>query len=276
MGTFHENDLISLYLSELKEIENIKSERQAIQLYIHPVLGKVLVINDEIQHIENYQCIYHEMLVHLPISFIPYPQQALIIGGGSLFSAYELLKYTSITKVVLCDYDPAVISLMEKNYPHVEKVLTDKRFHYINSDAKKYLEVETNQYDIIINDCFNIIKEVSPSGKPLADLLFEKLTHNGICSDIIYRHIFDQETTCATLEKMKAYSNVCFSLVTVPEYPGILHLEVLWGKNDKLKQTARNACNLEQFQSHMFQYYNPTMLPYYLYLPKYLDAVFNK
>ena len=274
--TFHENDLVSLYLADLIEIENVTSDRQSIKLYIHPTLGKILIINGEIQHIENYQCLYHEMLVHLPISFLPCPRQALIIGGGSLFAAYELLKYNSIAKVVLCDYDPAVISLMGKYYNHAAKVLDDQRFQYVNSDARQYLEAETNQYDIIINDCFNIIKEITPNGKSLADLLFEKLTNCGVCSDIIYRYIFDQDTTLATLKKMKTYSNVCFSLVTVPEYPGILHLEVLWGKNQNLMQTTKTTCNLEQYKSQMFQYYNPNMLTYYLYLPKYLDVLFKE
>jgi spermidine synthase len=276
MITFHENDLVSLYLSGLNELENIRTDRQAIQLYAHPTLGKVLVINGEIQHIENYQCLYHEMLTHFPMSFIQYPQHALIIGGGSLFAAYEILKYSSITKVVLCDYDPVVITLMEKHYTHVKKVLTDNRFHYINEDARQFLETSTHKYDLIVNDCFNIVKAVLPSGVPLADILFEKLTQDGVCSDIIYRYIFDQDTTTATIRKMRTYCNVCFSLVTVPEYPGVLHLEALWGKNRNLVQTAKTSCNPEQKQKRMFQYYNPDMLPYYLYLPEYIKALFKE
>jgi len=272
---FHENDLVSLYLSELYEVENIKNNKQSIQLYIHPTLGKVLIINGEIQHIENYQCIYHEMLVHLPVSFIPSPKRALIIGGGSLFAAYELLKYSSIIQLDLCDHDSYVISSMEKYYSHAKSVVSDNRFHYINEDARKYLGSSVCKYDIIVNDCFNVIKEVMPSGMLLSDLLLGMLTKDGVCADIIYRHIFDKETTISTLNKMTTYSNVCFSLVTVPEYPGILHIEVLWGNNSNLRQDAKQGYNHEQ-QKQTFQYYNPYMLPYYLYLPPYIKSFFKE
>ena len=59
---FHENDLISTYLSDLTIIEDVDG-KQSIQLYHHKQLGKILIINDEIQHIESYQAIYHELLV---------------------------------------------------------------------------------------------------------------------------------------------------------------------------------------------------------------------
>jgi len=273
---FHENELVSLHLSELQELESMQTDKQFIQLYLHPILGKILIIDGEIQHIENYQCIYHEMLVHLPMSFIPTPKNALILGGGSLFAAYEMLKYSTITKVDLCDYDPCVLSLMKKHYSHANSVLYDNRFNYININAKEFLETTASKYDLIVNDCFNIIKETTKSGVALSDLLFETLTENGVCSDIIYRHIFDKDTTIATLKKMKTYSNVCFALVTVPEYPGVLHLETLWGKNQYVNQNARANYNLEQSNMGMLQYYNPSILPYYLYLPQYIKSLFTE
>ena len=273
---FYENDLVSLYLSELIEIENLETDKQSVQLFSHPTLGKVLVINGEIQHVENYQCIYHEMLVHFPLSFLPTPKHALIIGGGSLFAAHEILKYNAVERVDLCDHDPCVINLMKKHYSHAENVLADSRFRYINVDAKQYVEKTIQKYDIVINDCFNIIKEVSHCGKPIADLLFEMLTNEGLCVDIVYRHIFDKDTTIATLRKMKTYSNVCFSLVTVPEYPGILHIEVLWGKNKNLSQNAKISLNEEQYRKQIFRYFNPDMLPYYLYIPPYVKSLFTE
>ena len=249
--------------------------KQSVQLYAHHDLGKILVIDGEVQHIENYQCIYHEMLVHLPVTFMKNPQRALIIGGGSLFAAFEILKYSSIVKVDLCDHDPYVIALMEKHYPHAKSVIKDTRFNYIEEDAIKYLELSDSKYDLIINDCFNVIKQSTSTGMQLSDLLLGMLRENGICSDIIYRHIFDRETIIPTIQKMKTYSNVCFSLVTVPEYPGVLHLEVLWGKNQNLRQDKKTGYNLEQKQKSIFQYYNPNMLHYYLYLPPYLKALLN-
>ncbi len=273
---FHENDTISLFLDDLLLLEKFNTERQEIGLYTHQQLGKVLIINGEIQHIENYQCLYHEMLVHLPVSFMSSPQIALIIGGGSLFAAYETLKYSSIKKLILCDYEPKLIEMLESYYPHVKKVLDDPRFQYINMEAKQYIMHTSQKYDLIINDCFNVIKETLQDGTMLIDKLYDLLRDNGICSDIIYRYIFAEDTMKETLRKMGEFDNKCFFLVTVPEYPGVLHIEMLWGKNSYLTQYAKKSINLEQKESITFQYFNPNMLPHYLYLPKYICNLFTK
>ncbi len=75
---FYEKENISLYLDNLILLESIVSPKQKIEIYRHDALGLVLIINDEIQHIENYQCMYHEQLVHLPMSFCERPQNALV------------------------------------------------------------------------------------------------------------------------------------------------------------------------------------------------------
>ena len=136
---YYEKEPVSLYLSELTLIEKYNSDKQTISLFNHPWLGRILVINDEIQHIENYQVIYHEMLVHLPISFIPEIYNVLILGGGSLFAAEEVLKYSSVTQLTLCDYDLSVLEIMKKYYSHANRVYNDKRFHYVNNDVSNFI-----------------------------------------------------------------------------------------------------------------------------------------
>ena len=89
---FYENEPVSLQLSNLTTIESYHSSKQNIQLLNHQWLGKILIINGEIQHIENYQPLYHELLVHLPAAFVPNIQNVLILGGGSLFAAFEVLR----------------------------------------------------------------------------------------------------------------------------------------------------------------------------------------
>ena len=135
---FYEKENISLYLDNLKLLESMVTLKQKIEIYRHDTLGLVLVINGEIQHIENYQCMYHEQLVHLPISFCDCPQTALVLGGGSLFAAYELLKYPSIQAITLCDHDYTVLKLMEHYYNHAKTVLADKRFHFVENDGVEF------------------------------------------------------------------------------------------------------------------------------------------
>ncbi len=276
---FFEKENISLYLDELILLECVSTNKQNIEIYQHPLLGFVLVINGEIQHIEKYQCFYHEILVHLPMSFCIKPQKALIIGGGSLFAAYEILKYPSIQEVILCDHDPMVLYFMEKYYPHAQSVIADPRFRFVESDAIFYLQNDTNRYDIIVNDCFNLLKESKRNNISLYKKLNSMLTETGVCADIIYRHIFDGTITHDSIQEIKKESNIALSLVAIPEYPGILHVETIWGKNPHISQTHKRTNN--NFQQECvkngdysaFEYFSPENIPFYLYLPPYLKKL---
>lgn len=278
---FYEHEPVSLYLDGLTLVEELKSSHQLIQLMRHPWLGSILITNGEIQHIEKYQSLYHEMLVHLPAAFIPELSSALIIGGGSLFAAYEILKYPSVKKVVLCDYDHEVLDLMSRHYSHAKLVLADKRFEYVEQDGKEFIAQEHGLYDLVINDCFNLAKESSPNSS-LFSALADRCTKTGVCVDIIYRHIFDRQTTIDTLRFLQHQLGLVLSLVTVPEYPGVLHLETIWTRNAHLlSQQFVSPVNSFQQQiatgAHIspFRYYSPQNIPFYLYLPPYIKEMFN-
>ncbi|MFI3202278.1 MAG: hypothetical protein R3Y54_12310 [Eubacteriales bacterium] len=274
---FCENETVCLYLKDLVLLEDLVSAKQKIQLFEHHILGYVLVINGEIQHIQNYQCLYHEILVHLPISFIESPKDALVIGGGSLFTAFELLKYPSIETVTLCDYDPMVLALMKKYYQHARDVLNDSRFIYIENDALKYINSCKSKFDIIINDCFNLLEVSNTNKLSMFSKMNNLLSSEGVCSDIIYRHIFDGNITHETICEIKKHSKIVLSLVAVPEYPGVLHINTIWGNNSNLNQFAKETFNLFQKaifkeSNDFFEYYNPKNIPYYLYLPPYIHS----
>ena len=273
---YYEKEPVSLYLSELTLIEKYNSDKQTISLFNHPWLGRILVINDEIQHIENYQVIYHEMLVHLPISFIPEIKNVLILGGGSLFAAEEVLKYSSVTQLTLCDYDPSVLEIMKKYYSHANRVYNDKRFHYVNNDVSNFIMTCDVKFDLIINDCFNISNQSNNDDVSYYHIMSELCSSTGLCVDIIYRHIFDKQTTRDALLYLKKENNVVLSMVSVPEYPGILHLETIWGNSSFLSQSAQKVVNRIQNSSpSFFTYYNPKYLEYYLYLPPYIQNKFT-
>lgn len=265
----------------MEQIESYRSHRQAIQLLKHLWLGKVLIINGEIQHIEKYQTLYHEILIHLPSAFIPSLKTALIIGGGSLFAAYEILKYPTVDSVVLCDYDHTVLDLMYTYYPHARAVLQDRRFHYIEQDGRDFIKEHRGKYDLVVNDCFNLALESNQYNISYFTLLSNLSTELGVCVDVIYRHIFDKQVTIDTLSYLNKEKRLALALVTVPEYPGILHIETIWGNSPHISQSMQNTAN--QYQRDIisgkanspFQYFSANNLPFYLYLPPYVRNMFN-
>lgn len=272
---FHEDTSVSLHLSGLTPICEFKSIRQTVGLYQHPLLGKVLILNGEIHHIESCQHLYHEPLVHLPLAFLEEPRSCLIIGGGSLFAAFEVLKYPTIDKVMLCDWDHTVLDLMGRTYEHAQQVKADRRFHYIEEDAIQFIDSLNDKFDLVINDCFDLAK-ISTSVS-MYDKLNSLCTSRGVCVDLIYRHIFDKPATQKSLRLLKNKTNLALSLPVVPEYPGILHILTIWGENSNISQNQTKTFNLFQLDKtnmHNFKVFVPGHIPYYFYLPPYIKEMF--
>lgn len=276
---FDFNESVSIYFRELEIVESLMTKvGQFVQLFKHPQLGKILVINNEIQHVQNWQFLYHESLVHLPCAFVEIPRNGLILGGGSLFAAYELLKYNSIEKVVLIDHDIEVVELMQKHYPHVDKVLKNPLFEMKNYDFTKNI-LEKTAFDIIINDSIDL-HDSHKSGNfhNSYKILIGHLSEIGVCSDLIYRHIFVQKATMDTIDLIRKEKNIVMSLITVPEYPGVLHLLTIFGNSKHLSQTMKETKNSDQKKwkkTNINEYYDPNFMEYYLYLPPFIRNKFK-
>ena len=278
---YNEGQSVSLHLENFEIIKAVKSKVQNIMLVSHDTLGKILIIDDEIQHIEKWQNFYHEAIVHIPLIFIERPENVLILGGGDLFAAYEILKYPSIKNLYLVDHDSMVIELMNTYYPQIKPVLNDKRFHLVIDDAKNFIKNTNMKYDVIINDCFNLVESFSEQDRPIFDILSMLLTEQGVCSDLIYRHIFDDINLRKTVKLLFDRHKTVLSLVVVPEYPGVLHLLSIWGKSKNLDQklsASVNEFHLKCIQEKIefAELFNPVYIGHYLYIPPYIRNILSE
>lgn len=273
----YEKEHISLYLSGMKLLEECKTELQTVQIYQHPELGKVLIIDSEIQNAENWAPLYHEAITHIPMMFIEQAQTALILGGGDLYAADILLKYPEIKRIVICDHDANVIQLTQKYYSHANKVIDNSCIQFVFMDAKQYIHDCDEQFDLIIDDCFNLVEAFSEN-----DNIFENLkgllTADGVCCSLLYRHIFDQYVMRTTKKRLFENQKTVLSLITVPEYPGILHLLAIWGKSKYLSQDMKESINLwhKKCVSENIlcgKLFSPKYCQFYLYLPPYIKEL---
>lgn len=270
---FHEKESVSLYLDDLELIEDKKSNFHHILLYNHKKLGKILIIDNEIMHVEKYECFYHEPLVHLPFAIAQNIETVLILGGGSLFAAREVLKYKSVKSLVLCDHDKEVLNLMDKHYKHACTVIRDKRFKYVENDALNFLQNNTTKFDLIINDCFDLSKTYIDK-ENLYEVLDKHLKAKGVCSDMIYNDLFDKSTMTESLKHLRDKVSTFYSLMCIPEYPGILHLHAIWSKNKiEFNDINSNLAQLEMFKDNKFEIFNPNYLSYYFYIPKFVRDI---
>jgi spermidine synthase len=276
MGIFLEEQDASIRLKNLRIVERRNGPLQSVVLYRHKALGLVLTIDGELQHVEAWQALYHEPLIHLPASFVPTVQSVLILGGGDLFAAREALKYSSVSEVMLVEHDQNVIDLTKRYYGHAEGVLSDSRLTIKIADARTELLSRSRKFDLVVNDCFDLSALVSFESPYIA--LEARLTARGVCSDMIYRHVFEKKIVKRSLSKLSRCSRVVMSLMTIPEYPGALHLQTLWGRNKHLTQSSRTTTNriqrrfLETKRGIQFDYYDPRYRSYFLYVPPYIAS----
>lgn len=280
MATFAEPNDLAITLREIELVEALASSRQSLRLFRHPTLGRVLVIDDELQHVEAWQALYHEPLIHLPAAFLPALRDVLILGGGSLFAALEALKYPTVRNCTLVDHDPEVLRLMARHYQHARAVLDDPRFTFIQSDVVDFLASGGSTFDLVVNDCLDSFRPTGTDALSFADALERRMATGGICSDLIYRHLW-AAGHLAGAKRILASRHVALSLVAVPEYPGTLHLLTMWSRH-ALDQAIRMPLNKVQqgwCDTGVFpqlEFYDPRFLSFHLYLPPYVRAAWER
>ena len=73
-------------------------------------------INNHLQFSSADEHIYHENLVHPAMSIASRRARILILGGGDGLALREVLKYSEVEEVILCDLDPGMTELAS-NHP---------------------------------------------------------------------------------------------------------------------------------------------------------------
>ncbi len=231
------------------------------------------MVNDEIQHVEAWAPFYHEPLIHLPAAFVPRIHNAIVLGGGSFFAATELLKYRSLRKLVMVDHDPELLSLIARVYSHAATAVADRRLIVHSADIHRAREFADCEFDLVVNDAVDL---TAKQHEPAFAMMSELAGDEGVCCDVIYRHLFARRWRQAGLRSLNHSRTYALSLVAVPEYPGVLHLLTMWSKSSRVSQRMRVSRNMEHamWSSHRkanpCKYFDPRFLPYYLYLPPYL------
>ncbi|CAL1411375.1 unnamed protein product [Linum trigynum] len=129
------------------------TQYQEIALFDTKPFGKALVIDGKLQSAEVDEFIYHECLVHPPLLNHPNPKTVFIMGGGEGSTAREILKHTTVDKVVMCDIDEEVVEFC-KEYLVVNTVaFNDPRLDVIINDARAELEKRKEEkFDVIVGD----------------------------------------------------------------------------------------------------------------------------
>ncbi|KAF8206953.1 spermidine synthase [Mycena galopus ATCC 62051] len=169
---------ITLKVNKILHIE--KSLYQDILVFESVTYGNVLILDGVIQCTERDEFFYHEMIAHLPLATHPNPRKVLVIGGGDGGVVREVLKHTSVERVVLCEIDEAVVRISREFFPHMAACLASPKVAIHIGDGIKFLAENEATYDVIITDSSD---PVGPAEflyqQPYFQLLHEALAPGG-------------------------------------------------------------------------------------------------
>ena len=114
-----------------------------------------LYLNNNLQFSSRDEYRYHEALVHPGLARLNQPRDVLVLGGGDGIAVREVLKYPTVTNVVLVDLDPRMTHLFSTQEMLLrlnESALLSPRVHVMNADAFTWIKSNNAQFDFIIAD----------------------------------------------------------------------------------------------------------------------------
>ncbi|KAF7295172.1 Saccharopine dehydrogenase [Mycena indigotica] len=211
----------AMTLRVVKVLHVEKSAYQDVLVFESETYGNVLVLDGVIQCTERDEFSYQEMIAHLPLASHPNPKNVLVIGGGDGGVVREVLKHSSVQKVVLCDIDEAVVRVSKQYLPHMSSLLSDPRVTVFIGDGFKFLEENKASYDVIVTDSSD---PVGPAEalfqKPYFELLHGALSDGGSIStqgECLWLHL---PLITQNHKTVKSLFPVCeYAYTTIPTYP---------------------------------------------------------
>lgn len=115
-------------------------------------LGKILTLDGLMMTSEGDEQFYHEMIAHIPMINHKCPKSVLVIGGGDGGTVREVLKHSTVERVVLCEIDSMVIDACKKFLPTIAGELENPKVEILVQDAIEYIKDKEDEFDIILID----------------------------------------------------------------------------------------------------------------------------
>jgi spermidine synthase len=136
-----------------RRLLSLRTPYQHLELLESSQLGRTLRLDGKFMTSEADEFFYHEALVHPAALAHPFPERALILGGGDGGAAEELLKHPSIQRVTLVDIDPDVIDVARHELASIHRgALDDERVHVLCEDGDAFVRNCEDLYDLVLLD----------------------------------------------------------------------------------------------------------------------------
>ena len=97
-------------------------------------------------------------LAHLPMMLVDGATRALTVGFGGGGASYSFLLHPELERVACVEIAPEIVDAAEylQKANHNFLAREDPRYHFIEEDARAYLQYTNVKYDIIATDCTDL------------------------------------------------------------------------------------------------------------------------
>ncbi len=260
-----------------------KSRYQRIAIFDTVANGRVLVLDDIVQITTRDEGAYAEMLVHLPLFEHGRGESVMVVGGGDLSIADEVLKHKSVKEVVLVEIDERVVELCREHFSQVNrKAFRDRRLKIEIADAFEYLSraEARGRFDLIVADRPD---PVGPGKALFGDNFYSRvrraLKTGGFASFQTGVPFYQPWEIAEALSELKRQFPLCgLYLTVVPTYVGG-YMALSWaGTHKPLGTKAGIAAAARRFAKAKIRtdYYNPEIHAAAFALPEWIKRLIPK
>lgn len=266
---------ITMYLECSGILYSNQSKYQMIEVIESVGLGRMLVLDGVINLTERDECIYHEMLAHVPLFSHPNPSHILIVGGGDGGTAREVVKHEGVVKIQQVEIDREVIRVSKKYFPSISSALDHPKVHVLVMDAVQYLAQTREKFDVIIIDSTDpVIKQ----SEGLFTVSFYRdclnaLNQNGILAAQVGDISFETTLVVEVFRKLReVFPLVKAYLAPIPSYSVLPYSFAFCSR----EAYSEEGLGLSQFHDgFQTRYYNPQIHHASFALPEYLSEEFD-
>jgi spermidine synthase len=141
------------YFRSQNVLVKTQTEFQSLEVHEFKDYGRVLRLDGIFQTSDRDEFLYHEPLTHVPGICMNGARTSLVIGGGDGGAAEELLKYSTMEKVVMVELDEGVVVASKKYIPDIAKdAFNSKKLELRYEDGIKYIQNTAEKFDHVLLD----------------------------------------------------------------------------------------------------------------------------
>ena len=272
----HDHYAQSLRVDEM--LYDSKTEHQRLKVFQNGTFGRILTLDDVVQTTEGDNFIYHEMLTHVPILAHGAAKRVLIIGGGDVGIAREVLKHASVEHVTMVEIDAGVVDFSKEYLPMLSQgAFDDPRLNLVINDGAAFMRETDQKFDVIVVDSTD---PIGPGEVLFTNTFYghaaRALTDDGIIVTQNGVPFMQGDELTGTMRAFKTLfaDHSCY-LATIPTYAGG-PMAFGWGSHSKSARTVSLADLEKRFAAAGIEtdYYTPEVHKAAFALPGYVKKLF--